>query len=412
MLRINRTKILIGLPLLLLIIAAAAAAIFFGSSLLKSRDQKFSEGITKCNAVTTNLRFSCYRSLIEKIYKGDVAAFSKKIKSDKSLSFEIKFTKNREVTYAVFGTNCHTFYHAAGDFVATYAQSGDVKTLLDMGPLNCTSGYVMGVYKRLALVNHFSEDLLKSFFTLCPKGSENQCAHEIGHNLHDKYSYSILKVIDDISKKEYGLTYPQKYDYVTIQNPDINAPFAGCRKIMPDDNKLAQCYTGIGHNLFLFSEFSPDGYKGQFAECEKTAAENRDSCYSFLIYRIGINHAATLLLSGKPKEANDLCNNIIAQANRPDLMKHCYLGIGGGLGLWMDSQYSAVKVDDNNLAQIKKELMDFAVLCNLSPEKYMGDCYSGLLGTKFKKFYKDYGMFNQNIEKLLPTLDSDFEVVG
>ncbi|MEX2028514.1 MAG: hypothetical protein WD988_03410 [Candidatus Curtissbacteria bacterium] len=398
------------LPLIAAAVIIVAMAAFLAPQLVKTPDQKLSKGISGCNTVETNLRFSCYRSVIEKSYKGDLEGFSKKIQNDKSLSFEVKFANNKDISYAIFGTNCHTFYHAAGDFVATYSDK-DVKTILSMGTPNCTSGYTMGVYKRIALKKHFDEETLKEFWKVCQEGSQNQCAHEIGHNLHDKYSYSVLKVLDQLSRDEYGLTYPEAYAYVTNQETNVDAPFVDCQKIMPDDNKLAQCYTGIGHNLFLFSEFAGD-YKGQLDECAKTAQENMDTCYGFLVYRIGINHAATSLLSNKPDDANEVCDKVTVQINREDLKRHCYLGIGGGIGLWLDSYYNSVKVDDNNLVQVKKELLDFALLCEQTPDDQKDNCYLGLLGTKFKKFYTDYGIYSERLEKLLPTVSSDFEVVG
>lgn len=399
--------------LFLLLVSAIFLSMFFlfDNQKPKTKNLSFSKALAGCNFTATELRFSCYRSIIEKYYKGNINGFSQKIKNDKDLSFASRSNQNDKITYAIFGTNCHTFYHAAGDFIATYAK-GDLKSILDLGPTNCTNGYTMGVYKRLAIINNYDINLLKKFYEICKEGAQNQCAHEIGHVLNDKYSYSILKHLDDISQKQYGLSYPQNYQYVSFEQSDINAPFDDCKKIMPDENKLAQCYTGIGHNLFLFGEFAKDNFRAVFDECAESDAKNTDNCYGFTIFRIGQNHAGTEFLNKNFSRGNQICLESVAQINRDGLEKHCYLGIGSGIGLWIDSEYSSIKIDDNNLVQIKKELLELALLCNEAEEAFKDNCFAGLLGTKFKKFYKDLGIYEENIERILPTIDSDFEVVG
>ena len=321
---------------------------------------------------------------------------------------------NGKISYAIFGTNCHTFYHAAGDFMATYSNES-VQKILDLGPTTCTNGYTMGVYKRLALKNHYATDTFKEFYKVCKKGAENQCAHEIGHVLHDKYSYSVLKTLDNISSEDYQLAYPQKYDYVTFDKntaENLDKPFEECKKIMPDENKLAQCFTGVGHNLFLFAEFSKDHYKAVFDECENVSETNRDECYGFLVYRIGINEAGTKFLSKDFEGGRKVCDEIAERAKRPELKEHCYRGIGGGIGLFVDSEYALTEINEKNLFSIKNQLLGYLKLCENSDREFVNSCFAGLFGTKFAKFYDLLKIYYEKIEQLRPSWDSDFEVVG
>lgn len=391
-----------------LILAAIIA--LFSFPLLNSIPAKksFAQEVVDCNTAVKELRFSCYRSVLEKHYADSWQTAIADIKNNPEMSFI-----SRDHSYAIFGTNCHTFYHALGDFIATYSDTSDLENQLNLGPGDCTAGYTMGLYKRTALENNFQTDLLKKFYKICKKGQENQCAHEIGHLLHDKYTYSIFKVLDNISFTEYGLKPHENYQYTTFDKVDFNAPFEECEEIISDNNNLlAQCYTGVGHNLFLFSEFSPNGYKDQFSECASVADENKEYCYGFLIYRIGINVVAPKFLAGEFEEGKKICDEVDALANQEGLKHHCYIGVGGGIGLFIDSEYQLDRVNEDNLVEIKKTLLDYASLCNQSEEAYIDKCFAGLMGTKFKGFYKTLKIHHERIEKLLPTLDSDFRVVG
>ena len=376
-----------------------------------NKNPAFSDSVTACNGAQTNLRFSCYRAVIEKYYKGDIPSFVSELKNPR-LSFE-EYGNNGKISYAIFGTNCHTFYHAAGDFIATYSNES-VQKILNYGPATCTNGYTMGVYKRLALKNHFSQDLLKELYRECKKGAENQCAHEIGHVLHDKYSYSVLKTLDNISLQEYHLAYPAKYDYVTFAKTqeNLDKPFEECKLLMPDENKLAQCFTGVGHNLFLFAEFSKDDYKAVFDECENVSEVNRNKCYDFLVYRIGINEAGTRFLSKDFENGKKICDDITKRTKRSELKEHCYRGIGGGIGLFVDSEYALTEINEKNLVSVKSQLLEYLKLCENSENKFVDSCLAGLFGTKFAKFYDLLKIYYERIEQLRPSWNNDFEVVG
>lgn len=410
------TRISVVIAILVLAIIASFLVYNKGKTFHANTKPSFSEAIRKCNSVDTNLRFSCYRAVIDKYFAGNVPGFVAELKNNHVLSFEANYADNKgKISYAIFGTNCHTFYHAAGDFIATYSHQ-DLKTMANEGNIACTGGYIMGVYKRYALMNHYSDAVLKQFYPDCPKGAENQCAHEIGHVLDDKYSYSILQTIDTISAKQYGITYPQKYDYVTFTDPgyklNLDKPFEDCKMYVPDENKVAQCYTGVGHNLFVFSEFSKDGYKSLFNDCTKYSSKDRTNCYSFLVYRIGINTAATAFLSHDFEEGKKVCNDAVSLSGIPSLMEDCYKGIGGGIGLFVDSEYALANINDKNLQTIKQQLTDYMKMCEKGDPKYVDSCFAGLFGTKFAKYYDLLKIFYPPIEKLRPTWDTDFEVVG
>lgn len=373
------------------------------------RADVFPNDISKCNSTETRLRFSCYRSTIERYYHNNLTGLVNRLKDDKGLVLD-STAKGDEVSYAIFGTNCHTFYHAVGDFIAETAPNNDIKTNLDYCSSTCTAGCTMGLYKRTALENNFDTALLKKFYNICRENERNQCTHEIGHLLHDKYFYSILKVLDNISYQEYGLKQPKEYKYVTEATNDLNAPFEECKEIVPE-NKLAQCFTGIGHNLFLFSEFA-GSYKPILDECTKIPDTNKDNCFAFLIYRIGINEAATKFLSNKFADGNKVCDDVVALINRKDLKSHCYLGVGGGLGLFMDSEYGSAKIDENSAPQVKERLTNTLKLCDNAEKGFKDYCLRGLWGTGFKKLYKNLNLYDEDLEKLIPELDNDFEVVG
>lgn len=396
--------ILILLPLAFLLILGALQ--YFK----KAKFEDFGKQIIFCNNVNKNFRFSCYLNAISKYYGNNLPSLVADIKTRKDIKFEDSFDIQQGVSYAVFGTNCHTFYHAVGDFIQTHSQT-PLAEKISMCSSACTSGCVMGLYKRTALEGQFNEELLKSYYNLCPSDSKHQCAHEIGHNLHDKYTYSILKPIDEISSKQYQLNYARNYNYTTLKDPNLNAPFDDCKKLVPE-SELAYCYTGIGHNLFLFSEFSPNGYRSGFQECEAVDPSHKNDCYDFLIYRVGINHVAPMFLSDKAGQGSQICDEVVTLSKNPDLKHHCYLGVGGGIGLFIDSEYADLELNDNNFTQTQKQVSAELDLCGKVESDFQDDCYRGLLGTPVKNLYKKLNLKNYIIEELLPKINNGFQVVG
>lgn len=410
--KLKRYIIISALPLLVAFILLVTY--YFVSDGMQG---KFAQEIASCSLIEKQLRFSCYRNIIEEYYQGDLEKFLENIENDAVLTF-----KGKDTSYAIFGTNCHTFYHAVGDLIATESTELDIQSALNDCPLSCTNGCMMGLYKRIALENDFSTDILKEFYEVCRPEERHQCAHEIGHLLHDKYTTSILQTLDTLSYEQYDFRYPQEYNYTLFENTNLNAPFEECRNIMPED-ELSYCYTGVGHNLFLFSEFSPEGYKTQLQECMSIGEDNQENCFNFLLFRIGINSGASRFLSSQFIEGNEVCKDAIAIIERDDLANHCYKGIGGGIGLFIESEYPEYFIEGDlpifseeftvdDIKSIKKSLLDFAVLCEASPgEVLQSECFQGLLGTRFKILYLLFGVKYEQIEKLLPDLDN-FEVSG
>lgn len=363
--------------------------------------------VAYCNNVDAKLRFSCYRATIERYYDGkSLEQYLRNIENKEDITYHASSSP-----YAIFGANCHTFYHALGDFIATN-DDGDISVALRWGPTKCTSGYMMGFYKRTALEQGFSLDTLKSLYNGCRIDERKSCAHEIGHLLHDAYTVSILKTLDDISFRKYDFVYPQEYRYKTFEESDLNAPFERCREIVPEE-KQSLCYTGVGHNLFIYSEFSPDGYKSQFNECDKsTTGENKEQCFAFLLFRIGINDVAPRFLGSRFEEGREVCKESTALINREDFKWHCYRGVGGGIGLFVESEYPDERITEENIPQIKNVLQKYAELCEESEEEFVEECFRGLLGTQFRQFYEAFDLHNDRIEKVLPTLKDEDEVVG
>lgn len=392
-----------------IVIAAAAVFVFAGAAFFLGvfPQNTLAKGISACNTAATELRFSCFRSVIEESFAGEpVKEYLERIEKDSSLSFESK-----DNTYAIFGANCHTFYHALGDFVATRTK-GDIAGTLQAGSTRCTNGYMMGYYKRTALESGFDTKALRELFEACQPDAVNSCAHEIGHLLHDKYTEAILKTLDGISKERYGLEYPQEYQYVSFPKANLNKPFEECKEVLPEE-KWAFCYQGIGHNLFVFSEFSPEGFKTQFEECSGVMdEESREQCHAFLLYRIGINDGATRFLSYDYDGGNGVCQEATDVTGRAELKHHCYIGIGGGIGLYLESEYPYDRITEENLEQVKRRTLEVAELCSHSEEGFADKCYAGLLGSKFKDMYKALNLHQEDIERLLPELDEGLEVIG
>jgi hypothetical protein len=151
--------------------------------------------------------------------------------------------------------------------------------------------------------------------------------------------------------------------------------------------------------------------------------DNQDDCFGFLLFRIGINSVAPKFLSSQFIEGNEICEDAVAIAGREDLMYHCYKGAGGGIGLFIESEYPEYFINAElpifdeeyklvDVKNIKRALLDFATLCQASPdENLIKECFQGLLGTRFKTLYLLFGVKHEHIEALLPQL-GDFEVSG
>lgn len=395
----GRSVLVVGVAL---VVGAAILASPVSPLSARNTDQVFAGAVESCNTAPKEERFSCYRAAIETRFKGEIP-------NDAVVRKNLSF-KSDDFSYAVFGTNCHTFYHAYGDYVGTKLNSKEVVDALSSGSTDCTSGFVMGLIKRASLKEGFSTEFLKQLFDECPQDSLNQCAHEVGHVLHDKYVSSILSPLDDITWKKYGLRASSDYQYVTYSEPNLDAPFEECRKIVTKKEVLPQCYTGIGHNLFLVAEFSHDNFQAEFDACNKISRDNRDSCLGFLIFRIGINNSAPHFLAGRTSEGTKVCDDVISRLGREDLKYHCYIGIGGGIGLFLDSEYD---LTSDLSAETEIRLLEKATLCDRVEFRFIDNCYRGLIGTPFRNIYKNFKYKYPKIDEILGPADvNSFQVVG
>jgi hypothetical protein len=336
----------------------------------------FPSRVKLCNTMPEILRFSCYRSTIEQYFGKDTITFGEWIHSHQNISFETA-KKGGKVSYAVFGTNYHTFYHAAGDYIATYNRGKDILYVRNLGASTCTNGYIMGLYKRLALQQKFSLDYIKKLYTSCPEDEGYWCAHEVGHLLYDRNVYSILKVLDSISQKYYNVSYPQSYPYETFSNEDAEKSFAECDLIFSDTKRQSECYSGIGHNIFLFSEFMQKDSSSIEKECENIS--HKDSCHDYYMYRLGLNKVAPSFLSQKYNDGNTLCQKNAKGNSR--LLTFCYKGLGRGMGLFFNSEYTN-NVIENNKAQALKKIKEYKTLCSQSAKEFVSSCEKEFLDTK------------------------------
>ncbi len=392
---------------LIAVLVGGLALAFFGfSRVLSNAQERFAAEVSRCNRKEKELRFSCYQKALAAYSTADLRVLRESIEKNRYLNFE-----GADVSYAIFGTNCHTFYHAVGDTVAKRGAGGSTKELVDYCSAACTSGCVMGLYKRLALAYDFSDEIMASLFPGCPEGSSHQCAHEIGHLLHDTHTYSILKILDETAAQSFGLSPDRPYTYTVAEEVDLNAPFEECKKFVPEE-ELVYCYTGIGHNMFLFYEFAKTSPAEFLKECDKADASHRNDCQDFFVYRVGINEAATLFMSNDFEGGHRVCKEYAEAAGRMEVKTHCYRGLGGGIGLFIDSEYSHTEITEQNLAPIQKRILALFDLCKESEAGYAEECFKGILGTGAKKLYKKLNIGHLIIEKILPTIESDFEVVG
>lgn len=378
---------------LLLILTVIAIAALVGLKTQKTKGlQDIQTALIACNDQEQALRYSCYRAVIETSFQGDLESYINTLGSVNTQIFS-----SSDNTYAIFGTNCHTYYHALGDYIASSLQPHQVQDAINLCPMGCTQGCVMGVSKRMSLRNDYSDEYFQTFYDACREEEKHHCAHEIGHNLTDKYSTSSLQVIDTLTEQTYGVdTKESSYTHGDSAS-NINQAFIDCKRILPA-NELSYCHTGIGHNLYLFSEFSPDGYESQIESCRQTDESHRHDCLSFFLLRIGINEAAPAFLSHNYQQAIDICEDVHGLTQDPDLADRCFLGLGGGLGFFVEERYDDDVFFEKSLATIKEELLDIAGLCRHAPQEYQDACYTGLLNTSYRILYTDLYLTDENID--------------
>lgn len=391
----------------LIAVLLLSAALFAGYVLVFD-DVLLVHSLQTCESVPRAERFSCFRAQIETHAEKDLEGYMSRLNR-----LAPEFTKTGDNSYAVFGTNCHTFYHALGDFAAMHAEGRSVKELIKLGDMRCAAGYVMGLFKRLTYENNYQGDYLSQMYPVCPPAERNSCAHELGHDLYDKHAEPILALLDGITHERYGVRLGSRAAHERGA-VDLAKPFEECRAMLPE-HEWPYCFTGVGHGMFLFGEFNPDGYLAELDSCTSIEdREGQEECNEFLIYRIGVNYAAPLFLSSSFDEAETVCDEAAAAASTPNTsayLEQCYLGVGGGVGLYVDSELLSVEPEPEDIPRLKETLIRYAHLCNRVPEVYGESCYLGLLGTNFLDAYLKFRMSDSAIEGLVPYV-GNYEVVG
>ncbi len=385
--------------ILVLLLAVSVPAYTLADQQLNQKS--FAERIAACSDTSPEARFSCYRAVMESFY-GDHPQTILNV-DGAHLPFD------GDGDYAVYGTNCHTYHHALGDFLAVNLANGDIPAQSVKGeqrycPTTCTSGCIMGYGNRMAMIQNFSTDWLKRFYEGCRDAEKSTCAHEIGHVLADKHIYSHLELVDSTSQERYGLEPTFDYNYVSFEDGSaFGSAFAECDEIVEGEDHQRECYTGIGHNQFIYAEFG-DGFEDIFDKCDEQGASA--DCYKFLLFRIGINEGATAFIRGDTESGNQVCSDAVDAAEQEDIAYLCHQGIGGGIGLYIESTYMASgDPTENATQQFKDTLMDLARLCEQSDDP--DECYTGLLGTKFKGLYKDLDLDHEPIENILDDIDEE-----
>ncbi len=391
---------------------SAGLVVAFGMAtfLFLSTPRSLEASIALCQEKSTKEeRFSCFRRALEEYWKNEpVEEYVHDVEK-----LPLVFKNAGEAAYAIFGTNCHTFYHALGDFAAAHSEGMSLKDLFDAGSADCTAGYMMGLHKRMALMHNYSDDIMRSLYETCSARKPkivHSCAHEIGHTLHDKHFMPILSLLDPMTEGR-RLALPAEFAPSSI---DLRAPFEDCRRLLPE-TEWPYCYTGVGHNMFLFGEFNPQGFMGEMRSCDSIdESGDKENCYAYIIYRIGINYGGPLLVQSKVVEGIKVCEDIVAvpPPGKEDYREHCYLGVGGGIGLYLDSEYlSQEPSSEQDVLGLKQALMSYARLCENVPTGYVETCFRGLFGTNFKNAYEKYRLSHPILDKIFPDV-KDYRVVG
>jgi len=345
--------------------------------------------IISCNGASKELRFSCYRSVLERHFSGDLSDFAGRADS---LADRL-FTEDDDA-YAVFGTNCHTYYHALGDLIAEHTSEDDVHSIR-ICPYSCTGGCLMGFLKRKAFQASYDSDFLQTMYQACPDEGKSVCAHEMGHLLQDKYFGTVLQVVDQLTREKYGYTSMNSYSSQPTEPPDVNRPFEECARLVPQD-LLGSCYEGVGHNMFLFMEFSPEGYTKAMHACDGVLGDRRDVCLGFLLHRIGINEAASLFIQNDFDGGNRVCHTAVEIVGRFDLAYQCYQGVGRGIGLFLLSEYPNIEhLSEGRFAEMQTLLKSKAQLCDDADPDYVKYCYDGFLHTDILNYFHKLGISDE-----------------
>lgn len=316
-------------------------------------EDTIAEKVASCNVEKVERKFSCYRALLDGIYKGQpIEEFVRAIEQDSSISF-----KKRADPIGVFGTNCHNFYHALGDFIASESQDHvNLEEFFELCPSTCTGGCYMAAFKRNVMNQDYSSESIQKNLTACTKLSPYACSHEYGHLLHDSATQPVMQIVDEISSKSFGLSYVNGNSYEVLDKIGADELFTSCSNL---ENGLGGiCNTGIGHNMFLLIDYSQNGLSQAVSECSDYFTKSLDisECKRQIIYRTGINKVASLYLSGEFEAGFEKCSEVVALTGEPDLLEYCFYSLGRGLG-WLFISENPHFAGDGGKYEIEKNFI-------------------------------------------------------
>lgn len=397
--RMGPRKLLLLTVLVFLFLAAALAVL-----LQERRREALHADVLSCETAAARERFSCFRAALERhAGSGSVADYvarAKKIGSRPGVFIS---------DYAVFGTNCHTFYHALGDFVAAHAPNLPLAVQLSLGSDACSSGYAMGLYKRRTYERAFADDAISEIYHSCNArvADLGECAHEVGHALADKHVGPVLAVLDRLTAAFIGSS-----SLPSVRQPEVSgtpgnigSAFADCRRFLPSSGWKA-CYSGVAHNLFAFAEFDPSGavLKKELRACgEISDLKSRAACAASTMHIIGTSVAAPLIIGGSVKEGKAVCGEAAAldALKREERLRDCYFGVGVGAGLYAESEYPPAAAPQGYAPISAQELSRYTGVCETVPRESAETCFRGLVGTGFAALYQGAGASSAPVERAL-----------
>ncbi|MEM3086398.1 MAG: hypothetical protein QXT68_04575 [Halobacteria archaeon] len=364
-------------------VAIPVAALYLLTAAVPASAPDFQERILFCGREPSPARMPCFKWAIADMWARGmnltgIAAYD-------------RYTREPHVSPgdvgSPFGNNCHTFYHAVGEFIAENLAQ-EPERAMALAPPTCTGGAYMAILHRLHLVHGYDPEMLRRAYRACPDVPAI-CAHVVGHALFDKHVSSILEDLDRITASRYGKS-PRPYRYAGDTNH--SAAFAECREVVEPGN-AEQCYTGIAHSFFLATKHRSVDYRDILQECEKTPDFLKE-CRSNFALRFGFGEVAPILIENNSTGAVAECALL-----GPDLQADCHRGAGGGLGLWLEAQIVGIEGDRMTPEDASGFIRRHVNLCRSMVPEYVPACIRGMVGTPaFKGLYLRSGLVDPDVE--------------
>ena len=356
------------------------------------------ESVLNCLQSPQIERFSCYQRAIDNHYNNNLESYVS------SIEFQVdEFFVDDVSNYGTFGTSCHTFYHAVGDFISRQVPLEDFDQAVDLCSNNCTGGCLMGLYMRKGLQESYSTESLLSLKNYCIQDQETLCSHTLGHVYNDAYTGSNLKLIDEISKEKYEFEL-EDYSYDVTEHPSLSKAYGACRGL-EDESLIYHCNIGVSHNLFLFLDFSEVGYGESAKSCSDLEEEvDQIRCSSGLAFRVGRNSVTRKFLDGDFQEGNSECSSVTKSVGREGVLENCYVGLGDGIGGTLISKYPDISLlDKDRKEDYIQQLSENISLCNNAASGYVNACFNGLLHGRTLDDYLKYDISNSAADYYLKT---------